>query len=382
MGVGGVHLNGASEVVLRNVDVGPSLARTFSAELSHAVFLDHLMNTLLQDNILLREARRNTLLTLRGTETLVDEVLLNLHEELEQFLTNSTGELVDIFGSGADLPDGSAAYGVVVHKRGPAVHEFGACGAFETFTGKEHSKGVLLEDVTIHDLVARPEQWTRTWLDGQQVMGPAGDVFHLTQGLADDGLSYKGNLLMDAQLAVGALKHDVTSMSISPEEVSYYFGGIHVPGTVLEWAAGTRSDFVANLANDNAFECFGDAMSHVNKGVVGLRLAHVDQAQLVRVRISRLSNEGKDDADPKFCKSVEVRYGGKDVFGAVLENSKDVVSEGLQVDTETFSSTNGGLVEGLYYVETRRLIQNGGLPEPSLKTGLGNADNNPTIILI
>jgi len=357
--VGGIHLNGASNVVMRNIDVGPSLKQTFSAELSHAVFLDHLMHTLLQSNAALKKAREEMSVTLRGQSYLADHVFSKLHIELEKFLHDGSGELADVFGNGTDLPDGSAVYGIVLHRRGPAVHEFGACGAMATFNSDSYSSNILMENVSIHDLAVRTEQWTRTVIDGQQVMGPAGDVFQLTQSLSDDGVSYKGNLLMDAQLAVGALKHHAHANGVAPEETSYYFGGAHVPDTVLEWASGSSPNFVTDLIRDNAFECFGDAMSHVNKGVAGLRIAHVYAASLMGVHISHLSNDGQDDADPRFCNSVEPRYGGKDVFGAVLENSFRIEDERLEVDTATFRSAHGGLVEGIHTVETRRLAQDG-----------------------
>jgi len=100
-------------------------------------------------------------------------------------------------------------------------------------------------------------------------------------------------------------------------------------------------------------------MSHVNKGVAGLRIAHVDATTLERVHIASLRNEGKDDANPSFCHGVEPRYGGKDVFGVVIENSMDTTyeesSEGLLVDMAGLISVHGGDVEGVRDISTRRL---------------------------
>jgi hypothetical protein len=357
--VGGIQLNGASNVMIKHVDVGPSLKQTFSAELSHAIFLDHLMQSLLPGHPFLYNASKSLPVVLRGEQLFVDTVLSRFHSALQQYLIDGTGELSRVFGAGTDLPDGSAVYGIVLHKRGVAIHDFGACGAFDTFNSSEHSSDVVLQRVNIHDLHLLPKQWTRTVLDDQQVMGPAGDVFQLTKSLADDGKSYRGDLLMDAQLAVGALKHHAILQNVSADETAYYLGAVHIPQTLLEWATGSEAegsatDFVEQLKTNGNFECFGDAMSHVNKGVVGLRMAHVYNAKLQNLTIANLVNEGKIDADASFC--IDADYGGLDVFGAVFENSQDVVEEGFEVNSATLVSTNGGLVKDVHNVTTERRL--------------------------
>jgi hypothetical protein len=288
------------------------------------------------------------------------------------YLEDGSGKLAEVFEppNESKLPDGSAIYGILLHKRGVAVKEFGACGAFETLESGTYSEDAVLRHINIHDLAVRPEQWTRTIIDGSQVMGPAGDVFRLTKAFrSDTNFRYKGNLLMDAQLAVGAMKKYCDDEGVSPEENSYYFGAVHVPEPVLQWASNTwewreQKKWVEDLRNTESFECFGDAMSHDNKGAVGLRLAHVYNVTLIDVNISYITNEGNDDADPSFCVGVDPRYFGKDAYGAVFENSNVTYSlgpGGLQIDTATLKSTYGGNKSGLfefYEIVPRRLQLN------------------------
>jgi hypothetical protein len=367
--VGGIHLNGASKVVMEDIDIGPSLKSTFSAELSQAIFLDHIMNTLLKQNNALFQARKELNITLRGRTMTTHRVLLRFRRQLRRYLDNGSGKLKDVFNSkdaSDSLPDGSAVYGIVLHKTGIAVNEFGACGASETLNSSHHSEDVVLRGINIHDLAVRAEQWTRTVINGKQLMGPAGDVFRLTQASKNGSSSYKGNVFMDAQLAVGAIKNYAVSEGISPDEASYYFGGAHMPDQVLGWASNSWSieeqvQWIQGLVQDNAFECFGDAMSHVNKGAVGMRMAHVYNSSLTNVNISSITNTGTDDADPRFCKSLPSPYGGKNVYGLVIENSDVDFDDsamgigGVRIDAATLISKNGGQVASVSHFNTRRL---------------------------
>mmetsp|Transcript_100929 Transcript_100929/g.325812 ORF Transcript_100929/g.325812 Transcript_100929/m.325812 type:complete len:747 (-) Transcript_100929:67-2307(-) len=342
--VGGVHLNGASHVLIEDVDVGPSLPETFGAELSQALLLDHLMNTLLLSVPRYSVQTDDVKITLRGEEKTVRQVFGSLRAELREYLASGGGGLASVVGDGKSAPDGSAVYGVVVHKRGPAIMDFGACSLHEAQEEGHFRSNVTLRNVKIHDLKLRAEQWTRLVLDGQQVMGPAGDVFRFMRNKnAED--HYVGNALADAQLAVGAFKKALKARGVTEDEAAWYFGGVHIPDSVLEWAAKGDAPWDRSLGT---FECFGDAMSHVNKGVAGLRLEVVNGALLEGVEISGLSNTGGDDADSAFCSQETAsqgrQYQGKDVRGAIFTNCLNVDDSGLRVQDASLSSPNGGSI--------------------------------------
>jgi hypothetical protein len=338
--VGGIHLNGASNVVIQDVNIGPSLKKTFGAQLSHAIFLDHLMNTLLMAVPSLREISLDVPFVLRDQQTTVKDVFTELHVQLQEYLNTGEGALKSVFGSGDILPDGSAIYGIVLHKKGPAVADFGACPFLKAKEDGLMESNITLANVNIHDLELNVDQWTRLVLGGKQVMGPAGDVFRFRQVINNLNGRYRGNPLSDAQIAVGHLKKKLLEKNIEPDEVAWYFGGTHMPDEVLRWATGQDSWWDIH-AEGATFECFGDAMSHVNKGVVGLRLAYLKDAAMSEVHISSLKNIGTmNEGEHDLC--VKEPYQGMDVFGAVITNSEELSTAGIHVDEESLESKNGG----------------------------------------
>merc|ERR1719482_1740903 len=105
----------------------------------------------------------------------------------------STG-VIDVTG----LPDGSAVYGIVIHKTGPAAGDFGACDLKTAQAGDLMVTGTSIKNVQITDLKVTVRQITRILLGGKQVMGPAGDVFDYDK-VIDDQEQYLGTILSDAQ---------------------------------------------------------------------------------------------------------------------------------------------------------------------------------------
>jgi len=215
------------------------------------------------------------------------------------------GGLAHVFGSGTSLPDGSALYGLVLHTHGVAVGDFGS--GCDPESPEDHMVGnpVVLKNIHIHDLKVKVDQVLRTVIgDGPQVMGPAGDVFQMNMVWNKDTHDYQGNALSDAQVAMQVLLTSTSSSSssITQEEAKYYFGATNIPKMVLDWVAGETSGatFKSDLVQAGAFKCDGDAMSHHNKGVVGLRLEFQDNVDISDTKIEGLTNIGETDADP-YC---------------------------------------------------------------------------------
>jgi len=341
--VAGISLNGASNVHIESVDIGPSLSTTFPAELSHIMFLDHLMNTLLLAKPDYYQKRKETSLTLRGRVTTVDEIFAEVRQAVENYQP-SEGEPLARFLGPKVPPDGGSIYGIVLHHRGPAVMDFGACPRQKLDDEELFEDNITFKDVTIHDLSLKAEQWTRLIMplkpgdpDWGQVMGPAGDVFRFmkTKNNADQ---YTGNILSDAQVAVGVFKSALSVAGETDEALAWYFGAAWMPEPVIAWAAGNKSW----VKEQSTYGCSGDAMSHVNKGTMGIRLEAQRNVNLINVKVNSLSNTGADDADSNFC--TQETYQGKDVYGAVFTNCLNVDHTGLTVDAGTLSSLNDGTV--------------------------------------
>lgn len=345
--VGGVALNGATDVHIEDADIGPSLDRAFSAFLSQTIFLDHLANTLLPTHPDLRQYVQTTFVTLRGERKTVKSVFGELRQELEAYLSSGQGALQPLIGDGQRLPDGSAMYGVMLHKQGVAIGDFGAGCALGDNPDEKMVGPVILKNIRVHDLKIDVDQWTRTVIgDGPQLMGPAGDVFPLTKVWNKDTFEYVGNHLSDAQLAMGALKEAAASWkAVTPitwEDAKYFFGALNLPTAIQDWAAGSMSSsevqaWKNSLVKEGAFKCDGDAMTHINKGVVGVRLEFQDGVKVENVKVEGLINIGKEDA--KWCKCSG--YKGNDIRGVALVHVKNIDEKGFNVVADSLNAPNG-----------------------------------------
>jgi len=350
--VAGIALNGATMVVIENADIGPSLTNTFGAALSQAIFLDHLANTLVPTHVGLAAYALSTPVTLRGQTSMVDTVFKRLRKELRAFLQNPSaelkeGDLAHIFGQGSSLPDGSALYGLLLTKKGVAIADFGAgCGVGEN--PERFMVGpITLKNIHIHDLKLKADQITRTVIgNGPQLMGPAGDVFTVTRLWNKETFVYEGNTLSDAQVAMAVLK-DAASAGrgdhpLTWTEAKYFFGAVNIPAAVQSWASGGMSQSEAKawkdtLVQDGSFQCFGDAMSHFNKGVVGMRLEFQELAEMSEVKIANLSNTGKHNA--RYC--TQASYKGGDVRGVSVRHTW---LPGVSVDDASLEAPHGNVM--------------------------------------
>jgi len=249
------------------------------------------------------------------------------------------------------LPDGSAIYGILLHTTGVAVADFGAgCAPDENPEDKMVGPAVL-KDIHIHDLKVNVDQVTRTVIDdGPQVMGPAGDVLQLPRPWNKEDFTYVGNSLSDAQVALAKLKNEVSSWSavqpITWADAKYYFGAVNVPASVQNWAAGTMTktevaDWKDSLV-ENSFKCDGDAMTHINKGVVGLRLEFQEKVEISNVKVQTLINVGKEVAAP-LCQAHG--YKGNDVRGACFIHVKDLEKYGFEVVEDSLHAPNGAVLQ-------------------------------------
>jgi len=355
--VAGIHFNGVSNVNISGVKIGPNLQMTFGAQLSQATLIDHTMNTLLPMNPDLNAHRYNAKVTLRGEERTVNEVLMKLHNDLRLFYKNvGDAKTIDyMYGQNAGknaknlgLPDGSAVYGIIIHKTGPAAGDFASCRLEDAEKGGLQVENIHISDVQINDLALDVHQMTRLLVQGNQVMGPAGDVFDF-ETVTDDQDRYVGNPLSDAELAIGAFKAYAVEQGTATDQVTYFFGGTHVPQSVLNWAADNSKSWefqpkTSSYDYDDSFSCFGDAMSHANKGAIGLFLNHIDSGTFSKITVSGIRNEGKIDADPSKC--VQTPYAGLDARGVLTVNSPKLSQDALKaaVTVSGINSTYNGTV--------------------------------------
>jgi len=150
--------------------------------------------------------------------------------------------------------------------------------------------------------------------------------------LGDDitTLSYFGNTLSDAQIALGLFGDE------------YKFGIEGQSEEFLKWALSESNGISYNGLPENVqFICDRDIMYHPNNGVIGLRMDFVEDAFIENVVIKRLIN--KSPLSSYAC-SDSSRHGmGTDTKGISISAS-NVIFDGFNNVIEKLISYNGNVV--------------------------------------
>jgi len=202
--------------------------------------------------------------------------------------------------------------------------------------------GVEIKDVVIKDLHLKSDEVVKTVIDGRPVLGPAGDVIQVLR-LKDANGKYKGNALSDSQIKMMQDKLNAQNNGLNETELFLRYGSTNIPTKLLQWMTGEES-FASATANAN-FICGGDAMSHHNKGVVGLRVEFVQGVKVSNIKMSGLHNYGLPSPHKaQHCEQSDDRYQGSDVW-AMTTTLTDLDIDNLvgevAVDVESCHSEEG-----------------------------------------
>jgi hypothetical protein len=110
------------------------------------------------------------------------------------------------------------------------------------------------------------------------------------------------------------------------DRITDYFGAAYIPDEILDWAAGTTS---LTPYNDFVKACQGDAMSHHNKGVVGVYLAYQEAPRLSRVKVNNMENHGGPPENTAICNpnTPDHIYKGNDVRAMAMVNTLTLSEE-------------------------------------------------------
>jgi hypothetical protein len=280
-----------------------------------------------------------------------DADIVALQEELDSFIQGSSSDpyFWNDPANGFDgLPDGSALYGILFHKTGPAVNDFAACSQsqFEDMQGNMPGN-IKIRNTVIKDLHLKSDEVVKMMIDGKPVLGPAGDVVQMLRLKAEDG-SYTGTALSNAQLRLAELKAAAREDGMALDDLFANYGSTNIPPKVVAWMKGQGS--YEDATADVTWACGGDAMSHVNKGVVGLRLEFVSDVSLKDVTISGLKNVGTESKYKGVeCGTAEgERYLGGDVRGVSIGGGtqlemKNNAPRGVWFQEKSCSSASGSI---------------------------------------
>jgi len=126
------------------------------------------------------------------------------------------------------------------------------------------------------------------------------------------------------------------------DELFRLYGGTHIPEALLDWM-DHKIDFErAVFETDSEFVCNLDAMSHVNKGVVGLRVEFLNNIHLTDLEITNLTNVGC--RSPHIHKCVDnTLYKGADVRGISMSYVDDLQSH-TNISISSLRSKSGSAI--------------------------------------
>ena len=256
----------------------------------------------------------------------------------------SKDDVVSFFGNPTGKPDGSALYGILLHRLGAAVDAAGSTD--EPYYGPEHGN-IIIKDVNItglqHHTVTVP---SLAFADGTFMQGSVRNVIPLAE-VVDTRLTapavthYKGNILSDAYLALwklssefytahvldspcgnfasnltsrfGDCKGTVVNKDLTGRDIvmlqKKLFGGVAmsqafydwatVPGSTLDALISKSPDVYGRRQGRHYITCGHDTMFHPNKGAYGMRVEFVQSVLIENVAIVDVENTA--DAGHWLC---------------------------------------------------------------------------------
>jgi len=336
---GGIQLNGARNVHISNTEVGPSLG--YYSHATQAVLGKHGavpgMATLSQAFLLLRVAAMEGV----DQEPAIVELANSVEAFTEAFLAGEDfEEREQVFVNLDKVPDGSAMYGILFVAAKIAIHDFAACGisnvAADTFgplnlTNVNISRLKLKTDEVIH--ITALSAGVR-----KPVMGPAGDLFQFFR-LRNNSGHYVGNVLSDAQIALGGMKREEVASGPSGDEsvesferyIFEKYGATNIPEAVVTWSTGAISFEEMNQTISAEPVCEKDAMNHHNKGVIGLRIEQYSSVNLHNIKTERLENVGQQ-SEVVHCTDDDSTYKGNDARGITLTQVTNACMNNVRYD--------------------------------------------------
>ena len=300
--VAGIHINGATNVHLERVHVGPSRQDVpVMATFSQAVFALPALRSLDSDAFWNGRPASDVA---RALQDAVDKA--------------KRGDVLPLFKNNPGNTDGNV-YGIVIHGAGVVVN------GLADQVNESAARNVSLSEVCVEGLVSTPSpvqamllgDGTEAYGSGKRVhAGPVGAVMDFSRMVGRG--EYRGNALSDAQLLLAK------------------YGRANASDAVLAWAEHHKGSLESLVAKYPWSDPPRDAMDHVMKGSIGVFLSNADTLTVANVMVCDLQNDGEPQASKQ--------YRGADQVGVLLSAVKNVSLENVQVNRLV---SRGGAVRGI-----------------------------------
>ena len=325
-----ISLNGGHDIVIRKIKAGPNrhnvpVLGTYSAANFTVQLAEMFMG---QYGDQMNNYEMAEILKANG------ELHENTKEVFREIMT--TGETKDLlYRNEAGVIDGNA-YGIVIHPLGPAVNEF-----VKDVPKHQLVKGVHIEDVKIFGIKDRvmevPALFNDKGDDAQR--GPAGAVFQFDQvsdGTAPYDKYYKGTKLSNLQIA---LARPINRLGLK-------YHAFSINQAIVDWATYSGYGKGRSGGYNMKFMCQGDAMAHLGKGIIGLRVDGVVDGCFENICIEDLENTGLM-GNETYCGDYQLShvaqkvpgYRGADCTAINVSDSKCLIFK--NIDIRKIVSRNG-----------------------------------------
>ena len=286
--VGAIHLNGAHNVYMNNIDIdNKNMQIKFNSLLSQAQFIMSFLDQV--DN--------TERIFLGGKLKTVVEVTTALKDEIKLVYDSLKSSDVKYPDNGIFHNEGGLdanMYGIVLNTKGIAVNGFKPlkedyeCGNNNIVLNDVSIKNVSSKGTEIKCLSSTNVVVTNKY-GGSAITGPVGDVFDFNVVVDKNGL-YKGNVYTDAQLTVAMFLETRSN----------------IPQSILGWASGMNFETFDDVIKKNELYIIDgrDSMAHVMKGNMALFCSQVYRMIGNNICINHVENNSTSST-----KDVSASYG-------------------------------------------------------------------------
>lgn len=277
--VGAIHLNGAHNVYMCDIDIdNKDLRIKFNSLFSQSQFIRPFLDKIEETNTI----------QLGGTEKTIKEIKDSIDNDIDQVYQsikdpiNFPYPMNGIFYNESELD--ANMYGIVLNSNGIAVNDFKPLKtSFDIGNNNIVLKNISINNITskgteIRILSEKPENDESYGKGG--FTGPRGDVFDF-HACKDENGFYQGNCLSDAQLAIAKYLPDTR---------------VNIPEPILDWAASESINIYNVIENEEYYIVRGrDSMSHVMKGTIGLFCSQTYRLAMSNITINNIMNTSESD---------------------------------------------------------------------------------------
>eukprot|EP01023_Acetabularia_acetabulum_P003244 TRINITY_DN11370_c0_g1_i2.p1 TRINITY_DN11370_c0_g1~~TRINITY_DN11370_c0_g1_i2.p1 ORF type:complete len:674 (+),score=120.30 TRINITY_DN11370_c0_g1_i2:165-2024(+) len=274
-----------------------------------------------------------------GTEILtvtdIQQKLRDIINDVSQQVVSTgkiTGEYEKLFGNPSGLPDGSAAYGVLINFNGVAVNGMPANVPIDA-----RSQRINIKNVNIGQIKLFVKEVPVLTVDGKTASTDVvGAAFHTEDGFTlNKQFEYAGNPLANAQLIVAKAINEGFDFGFLST------GKNKIKPEIVAWAESGESYFAKNLT----YICNGDVMFHVDKGPIAYKLDATTDLTCTNCAVGLVENKG--GLGSKLCNNnreylegtgvsnpfaTQFGYGGGASRGFSLSSSTNVELTDCKVD--------------------------------------------------